>query len=117
MHLMLEIAFLGELAKEYPLWIAEYGVNTPTNDVNWSSWTGFQFTDMGLVNGIQGLVDRDKFTSDIFLSSNNVISSPLNTTNKIETYTVKKGNTLSGIALRFGTTVAEIAGLNRNSKP
>ncbi len=52
------------------------------------------------------------FTSDIFLSSNDVITTTPNSTNKIEYYTVVSGNTLSEIALEFGTTVNEIAGLN-----
>lgn len=30
--------FSKELANEYPLWIAEYGVNTPTEDINWENW-------------------------------------------------------------------------------
>lgn len=33
--------FYPELATRYPLWIAEYGVETPTSDVNWSSWVRF----------------------------------------------------------------------------
>ncbi len=109
--------FSRELANDYPLWIAEYDVSTPSNNVNWNSWIGFQFTDVGRINGIRGFVDRDRFTRDIFLSSNDVIISPENTTNKIELYTVRRGNTLSGIALRFGTTVSEIAGLNGIRNP
>lgn len=31
--------FGKELAEKYPLWIAEYGVSTPSSNVNWSSWT------------------------------------------------------------------------------
>ncbi len=31
--------FGEELARNYPLWIAEYGVSSPSSDVNWSSWT------------------------------------------------------------------------------
>ena len=109
--------FSLELANTYPLWIAEYGVETPSSDVNWSSWTGFQFTDMGIIRGIRGLVDRDRFASGIFLSENEAINTSPNVANKIETYTVQRGNTLSGIALRFGTTVAEIAGLNGIRNP
>ena len=30
--------FDTELANEYPLWIAEYGVSNPSNDVNWNLW-------------------------------------------------------------------------------
>lgn len=33
--------FGEELASKYPLWIAEYGVSSPSSDVNWTSWTRF----------------------------------------------------------------------------
>ena len=70
-----------------------------------------------MVPGIRSFVDRDKFTSDIFLSSSAPVNTSPNTTNKIENYTVKRGNTLSGIASEFGTTVSEIAGLNNIQNP
>ena len=69
---------------------------------------------MGRINGIRGFVDRDLFSEDIFLSSpNENIPTSENTVNIIEEYIVRSGNTLSGIALEYGTTVNEIAGLNR----
>lgn len=46
------------------------------------------------------------------MSSKDEVKTPENTSNNIEYYTVKRGNTLSGIALKYGTTVNEIAGLN-----
>ena len=73
---------------------------------------GFQYSDRGEIPGIRGFVDRDRFTENIFLSSNDVITTPPNNVNKIEYYTVQSGNTLSQIAASFGTTVNEIAGLN-----
>lgn len=30
--------FSEELARDYPLWIAEYGVSSPNTDINWKSW-------------------------------------------------------------------------------
>ena len=62
-------------------------------------------------------MDRNKFTKDIFLSNQDGINTPENTVNRIETYTVKRGNTLSGIAFKYGTTVNEIAGLNNIKNP
>ena len=61
--------FSVELAQQYPLWIAQYGVSVPSSNVNWGSWIGFQYTDVGEVDGINGYVDRDKYTKEIFLSS------------------------------------------------
>lgn len=108
--------FSPELAANYPLWVAQYGVSVP-NTGNWSTYEGFQYSDTGTVPGINGSVDLDTFTEDIFLSSLDSISGPENTTNTIITYTVKPGNTLSQIAQEFGTTVLEIAGLNGISNP
>lgn len=109
--------FSKELANEYPLWIAEYGVETPTDNINWDSWAGFQYTSSGRVNGIRGRVDRNKFTESIFLSAKEPINTNPNTKNEIQLYTVRRGNTLSQIALDFGTTVREIAGLNGIRNP
>ena len=33
--------FDKELASSYPLWIAEYGVSSPTENINWESWVRF----------------------------------------------------------------------------
>jgi len=46
-----------------PLWVGWYGYlnnNTvPPNIAGWSSWTTWQYTDQGVVNGITGNVDLD----------------------------------------------------------
>lgn len=117
--------FSQELANQYPLWVAEYGVNEPQNNGKWDTWVGFQYTDRGLIDGINGYVDRDRFTEQIFLSNAEPID-PGNNGNDNEnedegnegennnyiTYVVVRGDTLSEIALRYGTTVNEIAGIN-----
>ena len=108
--------FSKELANRYPLWVAEYGVNSPRTG-NWSSFEGFQYSDTGIVSGIQGYTDLDTFTEKIFLSSSNSISTTPNSTNTIINYTVQRGNTLSQIALKYGTTVNEIVGLNAITNP
>lgn len=108
--------FNNELANTYPLWVAQYGVTTP-NTGNWSSYEGFQYSDTGTIPGINGYTDLDTFTEQIFLSSQDTISTPENTVNQIQTYTVKAGDTLSQIASQYNTTVAEIAGLNGISNP
>lgn len=51
------------------------------------------------------------------MNSSDTINTPGNSTNIITTYTVQKGNTLSEIALKYDTTVLEIAGLNRIKNP
>ena len=72
---------------------------------------------MGRINGIRGFVDRNQFTENIFLSSQDTINTLPNTKNTIENYTVQRGNTLSEIANEYGTTVNEIAGLNGIKNP
>ena len=108
--------FNQELANSYPLWVAQYEVNTPDTG-NWNSYEGFQYSDMGTIPGIRGFTDLDTFTESIFLSTSDTISTPENTTNTVTTYTVQNGNTLSQIAAQYGTTVREIAGLNGISNP
>lgn len=53
--------------REYPLWIAEYDVSRPNMENQWKSWSGWQYTDTGKVNGIHGHVDRDHFRRSILL--------------------------------------------------
>lgn len=111
--------FDESLAEEYPLWVANYGVETPPSNGKWNSWVGFQYTSRGNVTGIEGYVDRDKFTKEIVLDNASEIptpSEPPEQTNTI-TYTVKRGDTLSEIAVRYGTTVDNLVQLNGIRNP
>mgnify|MGYP003306205545 CR=1 FL=1 len=103
--------FSKELANKYPIWIAEYGVEKPAI-TNWDNWIGFQYTDRGRIAGINDNVDRDKFTEEIFLEDISKI--PNNFVNKSEenTYIVKKGDTLSLIAIEFNTSISTLVKLN-----
>lgn len=53
----------------YRLWVADYGPTQPdvTGEV-WEGWSGFQYSDTGRVSGINGDVDLDKFTAEVFLT-------------------------------------------------
>ena len=112
----------GEILN-YPLWVAEYGVSKPENNGKWSTYVGWQYTDMGVINGINGYVDRNKFTKDIFINENGesgVIEPkppiPDDTTNYI-TIVIKRGDTLSELALKYNTTVQELVNLNGIKNP
>lgn len=64
-----------------------------------------------------GFVDSDLFTEEIFLDNTESIPENDRPTNEEDSsktieYTVQRGNTLSGIASRYGTTVGEIARIN-----
>ncbi len=110
--------FREDLAQNYPLWIAEYGVEFP-RETNWEFWEGFQYTSRGEVNGIRGYVDRDKFTEQILLQDTSQIAQTGNPENYNQdtTYIVQRGNTLSGIASKYGTTVKELVVLNNIKNP
>lgn len=111
--------FSGEVTK-YPLWIAQYGVEKPQNNGNWEVWEGFQYTDVGRVNGIRGNVDRDKYTKDILLEDSSKIpeiEKPEKQKEDIIIYRIERGNTLIGIASRYNTTVRSLVELNHIKNP
>ena len=113
--------FSNELAKQYPLWVAQYGVSSPSDNEKWSSWIGFQYEDNGRIPGILGNVDLDRFTEEIFLSNSTEVPKPQNPSpeeiRNVIYYTVKKGDTLSGIAYLYGVTVEQIAKENNIKNP
>lgn len=116
--------FSIELAKEYPLWIAQYGEEIPGNNEKWDSWIGFQYSDMGNILGINGYVDLDKFTKEIFLSNIGEIPEPSKPPEETgensssgNCYTVKRGDTLSQIALWYHMTIEELVKLNSITNP
>lgn len=113
---------LTNILSAYPLWIAHYGVTTPGSNPIWNSWVGFQYSDSGSIPGVGGNCDLDVFTNGILLDGTVVPippvsgggSSGLGTT---QIYTVQSGDTLSGIAQRFGTTTQNLVQLNNISNP
>ena len=112
----------GEILN-YPLWVAEYGVSKPENNGKWNTYVGWQYTDMGVINGINGYVDRNRFTKDIFINENgesNVIEPRPPTSDNTNEYinvVIKRGDTLSGLARRYNTTVQELVNLNNIQNP
>ena len=115
--------FSRQLSQNYQLWLAYYGdTNNIINlETNWENWIGLQFTDRGTVSGVEGFVDRDIYTKEIFLGESSEIPQLENHTGNINTqtvfYTVKRGDTLWGIAQTYGTTVEELERINSISNP
>lgn len=115
--------FSRELANKYPLWIAYWGnekglINSSSN---WQKWEGWQYTSRGIVAGVNGYVDRNKFTENILLEECTNCPPVDNPNSGEETqnvyYTVKRGDTLSSIAIKYQTTVQQIAGENHIVNP
>lgn len=103
-----EAGRLDRTLAEYPLWIAQWGVKEPDlNGTAWTEWTGWQYTDKGMVAGIRGDVDRDRFTRGILISEES----------SYFTYTIRWGDTLWALSIRYGTTVEELARLNEIPNP
>ena len=113
--------FSNELASSYPLWVAQYGVSTPSDNGKWENWVGFQYWDRGSIPGINGNVDLDRFTEGIFLSSGGEVPKPIDPSpdeiKNVVYYTVKRGDTLSKIAGLYGVTVEQIVQLNNIQNP
>ena len=115
--------FDSSIGNDYELWLAYYGNYNSLNDVetSWNNWIGVQYTDMGEISGINGFTDRNLFTQDILIGEDSKIpniDNPLETNNtQTITYIVQRGNTLSQIAQKFGTTVQEIVNLNGITNP
>lgn len=113
--------FSSELAKKYDLWVAQYGVKEPSANGKWNNWVGFQYTDKGRVNGINGYVDKDKFTNQIFIDSKEEIPNIIKPDNSDEVinmnYRIRKGDTLYKIAKKYDTTVNKIVKFNKIQNP
>ena len=112
----------NESIANYLLWVAEYGVSEPQDNGNWSSWVGFQYSDAGSISGIGGgSVDLDYFTDGIFLSDQQTpvpsVPDEQKPTPNETTYTVRSGDTLSEIAMRFGVSVSDLVRWNNISNP
>ena len=119
-----ENTFNSSLAENYSLWLAYYEDYNRLDNVrtSWENWIGVQYTDRGSVLGINGYVDRDIYTKEIFLDESSEIPTVENPNDEeINTqsmfYTVKRGDTLAQIARKFGTTVQELVSINNISNP
>lgn len=112
-------ALLDKTLADYALWIAQYDVETPDMDNPWGDWAGWQYTDMGKIEGVQGNTDRDIFKEgmlDRFVTVHQTRERPPFGTTDIE-YTVQPGDTLYGIARKYHVTPGEIARANQIANP
>jgi lysozyme len=102
-------------AKEYPLWLAQYPNSytpgmQPHLPNGWFSWTFWQYSKTGQVNGINAPVDMDVFNGTLeelykFAGAKISIQLP-------KTHTVVNGDTFETIANQYGVTVRELVSAN-----
>lgn len=120
---------------DYGLWVANYGANDgqPHEEAfnkyplkHWKFYALWQYTSTGRVNGYSGNIDVDYFNGDGTAWDKyaggipNVTPSQPTPSKPVQntiTYVVKKGDTLSKIASKYGTTYQELARINGISNP
>ena len=108
------------LAQNYPIWVADYFVTEPESNGKWDTWIGFQYSDLGDVSGINANVDLDYYTNQILLSDSTTIpaqDTKPNNPDDTKTIIVQRGDTLSYLAIEYGTTVERLVELNDISNP
>ena len=119
----LETYLSRDLNRRYALWFARYG--SRYDGIDYGIW---QYTSTGSIPGIAGNVDLDTgyvdYASVIRKAGLNHLGSkptpPPNPTPPPAdyiTYVVQPGDTLSEIAVRYGTTYQALAALNNISDP
>lgn len=102
--------FLDNRLSKYPLWIAHYYQNNYADDNKiWTKWAGWQYTDKGTIKGIDGPVDMNEFTSDIYINGEAIVSNTAqsNVTREYEEHgnakiVVNKLNVRTAPSLRAG---------------
>jgi lysozyme len=57
--------YLDETLSKYKVWIASWGTNQPADAAGWTEWTFHQYSDRGVVPGINGGVDLNEFNGSV----------------------------------------------------
>ncbi|MBO0994632.1 GH25 family lysozyme [Bacillus sp. SD088] len=96
-------------------WVAQWGPKC-TYKGSYQMW---QYSSTGQVAGISGHVDMNEAYHDFLPKKNsNATKKPVTKPESMtHTYTVKAGDTLSEIAVKYGTTVKKLAELNGIKNP
>lgn len=102
--------------KGYNIWVASYGSNdgkVPDKKPDITlAYDGWQYTSVGKIDGITKDVDLSMF-DDASIAK----PEPEAPKKQDTVYTVKSGDTLSGIASRYGTTYQVLAAYNNIANP
>ena len=89
------------------IWLAAYD-NNPNPPAACDIW---QHSSTGSMNGYTGDLDMNMAYTDVMVS-NNASPSISNPVSSGSTYTVKNGDTLSGIAVKYNLTLQQLEALN-----
>ena len=116
-----------ELLKRYDVWVAHTGVNSPSYNLPYGIW---QYSHTGRIDGYNGNLDCNFSYKDYptMIKSNGLNGytatavpietvGPVPTPVSVDSYTVVSGDTLSGIANRYGCTVLDLTLLNGITNP
>lgn len=101
--------------KNYNLWFAYYNDNKPDYDCIIQ-----QYTSTGQLNGYNGNLDLNRVYKDFGQAENSQPKPEVKPTEPAQTetvYTVKSGDTLSGIAAKYGTTWKVLTDYNKIENP
>jgi len=105
-------------AKDYPLWLAQYpnqyteGMQ-PSLPMGWFSWTIWQYSEKGRLNGINANVDLDLFNGTLedlykFTGAKMITETP-----KVpQKHTIVAGDSFESVANKYGVTVRELVTAN-----
>ena len=106
-------------AKDYPLWIAQYPNQytpgmSPLLPRGWFKWTIWQYSEKGVVNGINADVDMDLFNGTLeelykFAGATPVVE---NASDGPKKHKVVAGDTFESVAIKYGITVRELVSAN-----
>lgn len=102
---------MGDLSS-YTHWVAEWEVNQPAIPAD--IW---QYSSQEQVAGINGYVDANYMYRDLRFVYQTIPQPSLPSQSPSQTYQVQPGDTLSEIALRFDTTVDDLASKNHIDNP
>jgi GH25 family lysozyme M1 (1,4-beta-N-acetylmuramidase)/LysM repeat protein len=102
-------------AKDYPLWLAQYPnqyfeESKPFLPRGWFNWAFWQYSDKGVVNGINAAVDMNVFNGTLEELYKLAGAKLPDQTPKV--HTIKKSDSFESIANDYGVTVRELVMAN-----
>ncbi len=102
-------------AKDYPLWLAQYPNQyiegaQPSLPRGWFSWVFWQYSDKGVVNGINASVDMNVFNGS--LDALYKLSGAQIPDQKPASHLVAAGDNFESIANKYGITIRELVAAN-----